>query len=433
LRVISRTSAMRLKGTKKDLQAIAAELKVRYVLEGSVRKAGNNLRITAQLIDAPIDAHIWAEKYTGTLDDVFAFQEQLSRAIVDALKVHLTPQEADRLAERPIPNLAAYECFLKARAETYHMTPDSLERALRLTQEGLALVGENELLHFMLGHIYGEQSVWGLLSHDAANALIAECVGKILKLNPHSAKGRALLGMMQYFGNKRVECARSFRQVLELEPNDPDVLVWLISVYVRAGRFALARPLLDQLIAIDPLTPISHNFLAQVDWFEGGSADEFLAAGRRFMESDPANHYACSLMLHTLFLTGRLNEEAYPILNRLIGEAPESGFGRWATVLKWALGGEKEAAVKAVTPELLSWAQSDDLASYWLAGCYALLEMQDEVLHWLENMIAVGGTNYLWVAKNPYLMRVMRGAPAERLLDQLRAIWATQALWLKPA
>jgi len=117
LRVISRTSAMRLKGTEKDIKKIGKELNVGYVLEGSVRKAGNNIRITAQLIDATSDSHIWAEKYSGTLEDVFDIQERVSRSIVDALKLKLSPEEDQRIAQRPIDNVHAYECYLKARYE----------------------------------------------------------------------------------------------------------------------------------------------------------------------------------------------------------------------------------------------------------------------------------------------------------------------------
>ena len=115
LRVISRTTAMMFKGTQKAIKTIAQELNVKYVLEGSVRKAGNDLRITAQLIDATSDAHLWAEKYSGTLDDVFDIQEKVSRSIVDALKLKLSPEEKQKIAERPIENVQAYESYLRAR------------------------------------------------------------------------------------------------------------------------------------------------------------------------------------------------------------------------------------------------------------------------------------------------------------------------------
>ncbi len=115
LRVISRQSAMRLKGSDKNLRTIARELGARYVLTGSIRRAGSSLRITAQLVDATTDAQLWADKFHGALEDVFEIQERLSRQIVDALRLRLTPTEDRRLAQRPIGDLRAYQ-VLPARA-----------------------------------------------------------------------------------------------------------------------------------------------------------------------------------------------------------------------------------------------------------------------------------------------------------------------------
>ena len=154
LRVISRTSIMQLKGTKKDLKTIGRELNVRYLLEGSVRKAGNSLRITAQLIDAADDVHVWAEKYSGSLEDVFDIQERVSRAIVKALHVTLSPDEDRRVAERPIEDVRAYECYLRARHEMWRFTQEGLDRALALLRQGLEIVGDNALLYGTLGAAY---------------------------------------------------------------------------------------------------------------------------------------------------------------------------------------------------------------------------------------------------------------------------------------
>jgi TolB-like protein len=153
LRVISRNSARVLKGTDKDTRTIARELDVQYVLEGSVRKAGSDLRITAQLIDGGTDEHLWSERYSGTLDDVFDMQERLSCSIVDALMIELNPEEDRRLKERPIDNVQAYECFLRARQEIWLFTKDALDRARQHLQNGLEIIGENALLLAGMGYV----------------------------------------------------------------------------------------------------------------------------------------------------------------------------------------------------------------------------------------------------------------------------------------
>ena len=144
LRVISRNSAIQLKGTTKDTRTIGRDLGVKYVLEGSVRKAGNNLRITAQLIEVENDAHLWADKYNGTVDDVFDLQERLSRQIVDALRLELTPEEDRKLVERPIADLKALEYYQRTGREWGALTPEANRRAYRLAELGLKLTGPNE-------------------------------------------------------------------------------------------------------------------------------------------------------------------------------------------------------------------------------------------------------------------------------------------------
>jgi len=154
LLVISRSSAMTFKGTKKKISEIVDEVNVRYVLEGSVRKAGNNLRITAQLIDALTDTHMWAEKYSGTLDDVFQIQEDVSKSIVETLKLMLSPEEETKLAERPIDDPLAVDCYMKASYEIMRFTESSIDGALEYLQNGLDIVGENPLIYAGMGYAH---------------------------------------------------------------------------------------------------------------------------------------------------------------------------------------------------------------------------------------------------------------------------------------
>ena len=142
LRVISRNSSMQLKGTARNLKALTAELGVRHVLSGSVRKSGNAVRITAQLVDPVRDEHLWAEKYSGSIEDIFNIQEQISRRIVDALKMQLSPAEEHKLAERPINNVAALECYHRAMQEIYKFTAEGLDRALELIAMAHDIVGD---------------------------------------------------------------------------------------------------------------------------------------------------------------------------------------------------------------------------------------------------------------------------------------------------
>ena len=162
LLVISRSSAMTFKDTKKKVTEIGKELNVQNILEGSVRKEGNNVRITAQMIEAKNDTHLWAQKYSGTMDDIFDIQEKVSRSIVDALALKLSPEEEQKIAKRPIKNIQAYECYLRARQETWLFTPDALGRAVQYLQNGLDIIGDNSLLYAGMGYVYTQYVNMGL-------------------------------------------------------------------------------------------------------------------------------------------------------------------------------------------------------------------------------------------------------------------------------
>jgi TolB-like protein len=152
LKVISRTSAMRLKGADKDATTIASDLGVRYVVEGSVRRSGDVLRVTARLVDAEADMQLWSNRCSGVTSDIFSIQERVARGIVEALSVTLTPQEAQALAVHHVTNPRAYESYLRARSAIWSFNPDSLRAAQRHLENALALVGDNELLLAALGH-----------------------------------------------------------------------------------------------------------------------------------------------------------------------------------------------------------------------------------------------------------------------------------------
>ncbi len=167
LRVTSRTSAMTFKGTNQDVGSIARALGARYILEGSVRRAADRLRITARLIDGPGDTLLWADAWDGSLEDVFAMQERLARAIIEALEVRLSTDEDRRLADRPIDNLHAYECYVRARQEAWRWRKDAIDHAIQLLRNGLALVGDNARLYAALGHAFLQYREAGIDATDA--------------------------------------------------------------------------------------------------------------------------------------------------------------------------------------------------------------------------------------------------------------------------
>ncbi|HMA25746.1 MAG TPA: hypothetical protein VKP00_17160, partial [Gemmatimonadaceae bacterium] len=257
LRVISRTSAATFKGSTNDARTIARELGTRYLLEGSVRRADDRLRITAQLIDAHADAHLWAETFDGTIEDVFAIQERIARVIVNALELQLTTDEDRRLRARKIDNIHAYECYLRARQQGWRWRKDAIDQAIQLLRNGLAIVGDNARLYAALGVAYLQYREAGI---DFSEHPIVEAeawVRKVFELEPASAAGLQLRGWIHYSRARIQDAVCDLKSALDLEPNDADTLLLLSNCYLISGRVSVGRPLIERLVAVDPLTPLT--------------------------------------------------------------------------------------------------------------------------------------------------------------------------------
>ncbi len=421
LRVISRTSAMRLKGTEKDVTRIGKELNVRYVLEGSVRKAGNNLRITAQLIDATTDSHIWAEKYRGTLEDVFDIQEKVSRSIVDALKLKLSPEEDQRIAQRPIDNVHAYECYLRARQEIWRFTEDALERALQYLQNGLDIVGENALLYAGMGYVYWQYVNMGIRQEDYVQKA-EECAGKVFELEPESPQGHLLLGLIQMvFHGDMQQSARHLKKVLSVNANDLDALSWLSVLYGIIGKPVAASPLISKALEIDPLNSSSYCIKSVHHYYEGRFelAIESALKGHQMEPENPATIYCCAL---TLASQHRV-EDAISFIDNNVDTTSANFFLRVSIFLKKALLGENDVS-ELLTDELITTAKRDFQYSSLFADFYALLGHKKEALDWLENAVNRGFINYPFLSEyDPFLENVRSEDRFKKLMERVKHEW----------
>ena len=421
LRVISSTSARRMKGTDKDLETIGRELKVRYLLEGSVRKAGSNLRITAQLIDVADDVHLWSEKYSGSLEDVFDIQERVSREIVEALQIELTPDDERRVSERPIQDVQAYEYYLRARNEMYRGDEESMRRAVELIQNALSIVGENALLYSALGMAYWHYVNMGYSSdrrYDLERA--EECARKVFQLEPESAPGYVLRGMIWFLRGDIQEMARSLKHALVLDPNIPEALLFFSAALGFAGRESTVE--VARLLAIDPLTPFNLIAPAWVHLSQGrfSQAEEVC---RRWYGDERDNPLAALIFGDVLARTGG-TEEAKAVFEQLAQRLPEKNVGRLALFLAHALDGDKAEALRAVTPTLMEWVRWDPELSWEMATGYALINEKQKAIDWLETATRVGFINYPFLSQyDPLLENLRQEKRFLALMEDVRLRW----------
>jgi TolB-like protein len=422
LRVISRTSSMTFKGTTKDVRTIARELGVRYLLEGGVRRAGGRLRITAQLIDAGADAHLWADKYEGKVEDVFAIQERLARVIVAALQLRLTADEDRRLAQRPIGDVRAYECYLQARQEAWRWRKDAIDHATRLLRNGLAIVGENAELYAALGLAYLQYREAGIDGSERPLHEAEACAAKAFALAPESASGLRLRGWIHYSRGRIQEAVRDLEAAREIDPGNPDTLMILSNCYLISGRVSLARPLIDRLLAVDPLTPLCRCLPGYADALDGHLAAA-VEPYRRMFEMDPDNPMA-RLFYAWALAVNRRTREVGALVEGFPPEARGTLPARLASSLAHGLAGDAEKARAALAPEIEAGATAGDVFPRLLAQAYALAGVPERALAWLEIAVERGFVNHPFLARHDPFLEGLRGHPRfQRLLEVVRERW----------
>lgn len=296
LRVISRTSAMMLKGTNKDIKAIGRDLNVHYLLEGSVRKAGNNLRITAQLIDTLDDAHLWAEKYSGSLEDVFEIQETLSRKIVDALKVKLSPEES-RLVERRAVDPNAHQASLQGRYHLNMATPEGFQNAIKYFEEAIKIESNYALAYAGLATCYNYLGWAGGIAEDVYPKAKQYAVNA-LEIDEMLPEAHIELGYTAtFFDYDWVAAEWHLERAIELNPNSSQANLhysWYLFSQLRAEESYAA---ITRASELDPLSIIIQ--MNQPNYFHlKGDFDIMLQLAKNTLKIAP---YAITALLNAGF------------------------------------------------------------------------------------------------------------------------------------
>ena len=422
LRVISRTSAMRLKGSGKDIRTIASELGVRYVLEGSVRKAGNNLRITAQLIEAAGDVHLWANKYSGTLDKIFDIQEEVSRAIVAALRMKLAPDEERRIADRPLTNIHAYDAYLRARQDIWKWTEAALDRARLHLENALSIVGDNALLYAGLGSVYTHYAHAGIRMDEETYRKAEDCAAKALELEPDLAEGHALMSSIAMARGQIKQAFRHAQRALKIHHSEVDALCWLLFTSFPLGKTSFTTGFADRLGKIDPLSYLAHLGLCLDPW-AGRRYDLVLDHCRAAYRLDPESFLARWFLVQGL-AANQLLDEAESHNGAMLKEHAGNCAVMVNLFMLHALRGNRTQALETVSEEWTGAAWQDYWVPYTVAQGYALLGDTVEALRWLEHAVDKGWINYPYLSEvDPWLQNI-RGTPQfAKLMQRVKREW----------
>ena len=423
LLVISRSSAMTFKNTTKTIPEIARAVNVRYVLEGSVRKEGNNIRMTAQLIDSVTDAHIWAQKFDGTLDNVFNIQEKVSRSIVSYLKVKLKPDEDHEISKHIVDNIEVYECFLKAKQELWEYTEESLIKAQKILKDGLSKYGENEVFYTGLGQVYFQFYDSGIRYEPEYLNKIEEYAIKIFRLNPDSAHGYRLLGLYKMKKENALSAFKSLYRSYELDPANTDTLFWLSYIYsFHLGRPDSASPIVRKLLETDPLNSMSFSQIAGYYWFKG-EGDLALKEFHKIDQRTPNN----TMIIWYISILKAWNNDyqcAIEFIDSYHEKLSENFFFTFILLFKYYLQRNKAKVAELITDEVRAIAWNDFHLPWFFAECFSLMGETEKALNWLDRAVDQGVINYPLLSRyDPFLENIRGERRYEELMKRVKQEW----------
>ncbi len=311
LRVVSRTSVMPYRSTAKPMRQIAQELGVTYILEGSVRRSGNKVRVTGQLIHAATDEHVWASSYDRELTDIFTIQSELSSQIAGALKAALSPEEKALIARKPTENPTAYDLFLRARdiLNREGNTPAARSRQISLLQNAVEL---DPAFAQAWGELAASCAYWYFLSFpdmDAHMDRAKKAIERAVQLAPDDPEIYGSLGTYYYYGFRDyARAAEQYEKRAKLQPNSPVVFNSLALIQRRQGRWAQSLANARRACELDP-SNLNYLRNLMVTQRAGRRWDELLATCRRMTALLPGELQAAYSLAYGHFLaTGSTRE-----------------------------------------------------------------------------------------------------------------------------
>jgi adenylate cyclase len=371
LRVASRTSSFAFKGRSEDVRAIGRSLGVGSILEGSVRRSGNRLRVSVQLVKAEDGYQLWSDRFDREMEDIFALQDEIAESVANALRVVLSERERHAIRKIPTENMEAYDCYLRGRdllrpleAKGFHAARGMFERAVELDGRfAPALVGIVECCYW----------IHGWLGHDAAVLEEARsAAARALAIDPDLGEAHVALGMTGFMSNDFPSAYRSFARAIELDPLNFDAHYFAARAYVSEGRLEEAATMFAKAGQIRP-EDIQAPTLLRTCYLGLGRPDEARAAAVRALEAIEKHLELYPSDARAVYFAAGNSWTAY-------GDRGKSMF--WA---RRAL---------EIDPESIS-------VRYNVACVYVNLGMYEEALDLLEQNVSRGWGQREWIEHDP--------------------------------
>ena len=416
LKVISRTSTQRFKSAPPDLRDIAKQLGVMNVLEGSVQKANDQVRVNVQLINALSDAHLWADTYDRKLTDIFSVESEIAKTIADTLQAKLTGSEKQMMAAHPTTDTAAYELYHKGRSLWEKRSGDNIPKATAFFEQAIARDPNYALAYAGLAQAYILVPFYTGVDRFDAYLKAKDAALKALRLDSNLAEAHAALGKVLFFSEIDLAGAmREYKRAIDLEPNDATAHHWFGNDTLAAlGQFEEAIAEGKHSVELDPLSIVINVDLGETFYY-ARRYDEAARQMRKALEIDPTSFYAHYNLGIVLQLMGDLSgaiaeyEKAKQLGDNLLVSA--------LCASAKALAGYKNAALRMLS-DFAELSRHREVVGYCRALLYLSLNNKDEALRWLEQGFKErDGSNICWIKVDP-LLDPLHGDPRFEALVQ---------------
>lgn len=382
LRVISRTTAMHYKGVHRPLREIAQELQVDGIVEGAVLRSGTRVRISAQLLDAHADTHLWAESYERDLRDVLALQAEVAQAIAREVRVKLTPQEQAHFAHVHTVIPEAYEAYLKGRYHWNRRSGEELPRAVRCFQQAIAKDPAYAAAYAGLADSLASLSTWGFLPAKEGCAKAKDFALRALEIDPGLAEPHASLAWIaSWYDYDFAAGEREFERAIELNPRYPTAHYWFGFCLGLMGRYEECYTEFERAIRLDPLSSTIHWGRGILLWCFR-RFDQAIEAFEKTIELEPAFAGAHGGLAWT-YLSKSMYEPAIAASRKAIELSQGAPTFVYALAQAHAGAGHRDEAQKVLL-QLRELSKHRYVSPYGLGRIYAALGEIDEAIRSLE-------------------------------------------------
>lgn len=378
MRVIGRTSSFQFKGKNEDLREIGRKLNVSHILEGSVRRAGDEVRITAQLIDSVDGTHLWSQTFDRTLDDIFAVQDEIASAVANALQVELLGDTQTPVSRR---NVEAYDLYLKGLRARHLHDPENMQKALEHFEQSLELDPELAVSWQQLADAYSAMTVAGMLPTSEGIRLAKDAVNRALELDPTLASAHVVLGAIRTnFDRDWKGAEAAYARALEIDPNNANALNGASILAAALGNHASAVDYNARSIEVDPLNIRALHNKAFIHYV-GRDFESAETALLDAIEFAGGNYIYAHTVLSLILVAQERSEEALAASEKELGEP-------WRlaaqSIVYHALGREEESEV--ALQQLID--KYSDRIAMPIGGCYAFRGDADRAMEWLNRAYA---------------------------------------------